>query len=170
VTNLSFDLSVYDIFGILAAGATARIVNDEDRLDPQKQFDIMLREGITFWDTAPQSLQQLTPFFKNDSNDSQYNSLRLVFLSGDWIPLTLPGTVTSNFPSAVVVGLGGATEATIWSNYFIIGEIKPEWKSIPYGKPVQNADIMYWMIISGIAGSGNRVTCTLGVNVLPLVI
>jgi amino acid adenylation domain-containing protein len=139
VTNLSFDLSVYDIFGILAAGATVRIVNDEDRLDPRKQFDIMLSEGITFWDTAPQSLQQITPFFKNGGNDPQYNSLRLVFLSGDWIPLTLPGAVTSNFPSAVVVGLGGATEATIWSNYFIIGEIKPEWKSVPYGKPVQNA-------------------------------
>ncbi len=47
-----------------------------------------------------------------------YNALRLVFLSGDWIPLSLPPIINSNFPSAVVVGLGGATEATIWSNYF----------------------------------------------------
>jgi non-ribosomal peptide synthetase component F len=93
----------------------------------------MLREGITFWDTAPQSLQQITPFFKNGGNDPQYNSLRLVFLSGDWIPLTLPGAVTSNFPSAVVVGLGGATEATIWSNYFIINEIKPGGRKCSYG-------------------------------------
>jgi len=138
-TNLSFDLSVYDIFGILAAGATIRILSDEDRQNPEKQYNIMLKEGITFWDSAPQSLLQLVPFFNKSNNPRLYDSLRLVFLSGDWIPLSLPTAVTSIFPSAQVVGLGGATEATIWSNYFIIDKINPEWKSIPYGKPMQNA-------------------------------
>lgn len=139
ITNLSFDLSVYDIFGILAAGGIIRIVSDEDRQDPKKQYDFLLNEGITFWDSAPQSMQQLTPFFNIKCNSLLNNSLRLVFLSGDWIPLSLPTAVTSIFPSAVVVGLGGATEATVWSNYFIIDKIQPEWKSIPYGKPIQNA-------------------------------
>jgi len=138
ITSLSFDLSVYDIFGILAAGGIIRIVSDEDWQDPDKQYDLLLNEGITFWDSAPQSLLQLTPFFNGKSNPRLNNSLRLVFLSGDWIPLSLPITVTSFFPSAVVVGLGGATEAAIWSNYFIIDKIQPEWKSIPYGKPIQN--------------------------------
>ncbi len=139
ITNLSFDLSVYDIFGILAAGGCIRIVNEDDRLDPEKQYDIILNEGITFWDSAPQSLQQITPFLNKSRDAGLYNSLRLVFLSGDWIPLSLQPTITSVFNSAVVVGLGGATEATIWSNYFIIDKINPEWKSIPYGKPIQNA-------------------------------
>jgi amino acid adenylation domain-containing protein len=139
ITNLSFDLSVYDIFGTLAAGGILRIVNDEDRRDPKKQFDLLLNEGITFWDSAPQCLQQLTPFFYRKDSTSLYNSLRLVFISGDWIPLSLPTVVTSIFPSAMVVGLGGATEATIWSNYFIIDKVQPEWKSFPYGKPIQNA-------------------------------
>lgn len=138
-TNLSFDLSVYDIFGILAAGGTIRIISDEDRLDPRRQYDILLNEGITFWDSAPQSLLQLVPFFNRNEIAALYDSLRLVFLSGDWIPLTLPPAIKSVFSKAVVVGLGGATEATIWSNYFIIDKIRPEWKSIPYGKPIQNA-------------------------------
>jgi amino acid adenylation domain-containing protein len=138
VTNLNFDLSVYDIFGILAAGGSIRIVNDEDRQDPKKLYYLLINEGITFWDSAPQNLQQLSPLFNRKNNPGLYNSLRLVFLSGDWIPLSLPSEVTSIFPSAVVVGLGGATEATIWSNYFIIDDINPEWKSIPYGKPIQN--------------------------------
>jgi amino acid adenylation domain-containing protein len=137
VTNLSFDLSVYDIFGILLAGGTVRILNDDDRMDPQKQYEILLKERITFWDSAPQTLLQLTPYFTSGADNLK--SLRLVFLSGDWIPLTLPGTITSAFPSAVVVGLGGATEATVWSNYFIVGQLNPEWKSIPYGKPIQNS-------------------------------
>jgi len=139
VTNLSFDLSVYDIFGILASGGCIRILNDEDRLDPKRQFEIILEEGITFWDSAPQSLQQLTPYFNVSEKTKDYNSLRLVFLSGDWIPISLPSSITSVFSNAVVVGLGGATEATVWSNYFIINEVKTGWKSIPYGKPIQNA-------------------------------
>ena len=139
VTNLSFDLSVYDIFGILIAGGIVRILSDEDRLDPGKQYEIILSEGITFWDSAPQSLQQISQYFEGSDHNPALNTLRLVFLSGDWIPLSLPPAITSHFPSAVVIGLGGATEATIWSNFFIIGDIHPEWKSIPYGKPIQNA-------------------------------
>jgi amino acid adenylation domain-containing protein len=138
ITNLSFDLSVYDIFGLLAAGGIIRIVSEEDRIDPNKLYNLLLNEGVTFWDSAPQCLQQLTSFFNKKGNPSSYNSLRLVFLSGDWIPLSLPKGITSFFPSAVVVGLGGATEASIWSNYFIIDKIQPDWKSIPYGKPIQN--------------------------------
>jgi bacitracin synthase 3 len=139
VTNLSFDLSVYDIFGILVAGGIVRILSDEDRLDPQKQYEIILREGITFWDSAPQALQQVAQYFKRTGSNHLFDILRLVFLSGDWIPLSLPPAITSNFPSAVVVGLGGATEATVWSNYYIMGNILPEWKSVPYGKPIQNS-------------------------------
>ncbi|NED08809.1 AMP-binding protein, partial [Streptomyces sp. SID6648] len=36
-------------------------------------------------------------------------------------------------------GLGGATEATVWSNFFPVADVDPEWKSIPYGRPIQNA-------------------------------
>jgi len=138
-TNLSFDLSVYDIFGILIAGATVRILNDDDRLDPQKQYEILLKENITFWDSAPQALNQISRYFTAPGSDSYERKLRLVFLSGDWIPLSLPPAITSAFPSAQVVGLGGATEATVWSNFFLIGDINPSWKSIPYGKPIQNS-------------------------------
>lgn len=137
-TNLCFDLSVYDIFGSLAAGACIRILSVEERLNPEQQFQILLNEGITFWDSAPQSMQQVGTFFhKSIKGDS--TKLRLVFLSGDWIPLKLADEIKSVFHNAKVVSLGGATEATIWSNYFIINKVNPAWRSIPYGKPIQNA-------------------------------
>ncbi|WP_420798973.1 AMP-binding protein [Paenibacillus mucilaginosus] len=72
--------------------------------------------------------------------------LRLVFQSGDWIPLTLPPAMKSAFPSANIVSLGGATEAAVWSNSFDIGGIDPAWTSIPYGRPIQNA---YYYILDG---------------------
>ncbi|OPH56173.1 hypothetical protein BC351_28805 [Paenibacillus ferrarius] len=140
VTSLSFDLSVYDIFGILAAGATVRLSTEEEIGEPERLLDIIRTEGITFWDSAPQALMQLVPFF--DGVDA--SKLRLVFLSGDWIPLKLPSQLQSHFPDVQVVGLGGATEATVWSNYFPVEQVGPRWNSIPYGKPIQNA--MYYVL------------------------
>lgn len=136
--SLSFDLSVYDIFGILSAGACIRIARNTELKDPWILSKILSKNGISFWNSAPQVLQQLLPFLANMS-DPPLNSPRLFFLSGDWIPLGMPDEIRKTFPATKVVSLGGATEATVWSNFHIIEGIRQEWKSIPYGRPVQNA-------------------------------
>ncbi|WP_139487910.1 AMP-binding protein [Brevibacillus dissolubilis] len=66
------------------------------------------------------------------------STLRLILLSGDWIPLTLPQAAKKQFTKAQVISLGGATEASIWSIYYPIEEVKEEWTSIPYGMPLAN--------------------------------
>ncbi|MCL2822851.1 MAG: amino acid adenylation domain-containing protein [Polyangiaceae bacterium] len=137
VTAAAFDLSVYDIFGILAAGGCIRVANDEEIRAPNQLVNILRHEAITFWDSAPAALQQLLPALEAAPEPSP--SLRLIFLSGDWIPLPLPTTMQKHFPNVTVVGLGGATEAAIWSNYHVIQKIDPTWKSIPYGRPINNA-------------------------------
>jgi amino acid adenylation domain-containing protein len=139
ITSLGFDLSVYDIFGILASGASLRVVPSPDTKDPKRLLDVIMNEGITFWDSAPAALQQLVPFFHEVSGYSIKSRLRLVFLSGDWIPVTLPDVLRQTFTGVQVVSMGGATEATIWSNYYLIGNVHHSWPSIPYGKPMQNA-------------------------------
>ena len=137
ITSICFDLSVYDIFGLLAAGGSIQVVSDDDVHDPHRLLDLIHREPITFWDSAPATLQQLVPFFSTASpQDSQ---LRLVFMSGDWIPVKLPDLLKQTFPGVEVIGLGGATEATVWSNYYLIHAVESHWLSIPYGKPIQNA-------------------------------
>lgn len=59
-------------------------------------------------------------------------------LSGDWIPLGLPGRIRAFWPELRLFSLGGATEASIWSNFFPVEDVLPQWKSIPYGKPLAN--------------------------------
>ncbi|MBW9147271.1 AMP-binding protein, partial [Clostridium sp. CM027] len=73
----------------------------------------------------------ITEPFKNEN-------LRLVMLSGDWIPLKLPGKIKKYFPNAAIISLGGATEASIWSIYYPVTEVKIGWNSIPYGMPLSN--------------------------------
>ncbi|MDG6106883.1 amino acid adenylation domain-containing protein [Dactylosporangium aurantiacum] len=138
VTSLGFDLSVYDVFGVLAAGGSVRVASDAEVRDPQRLLSVLDREPITFWDSAPAALQQLEPLFALRAANPA-GRLRLVFLSGDWVPLTLPGAVRDAFPGCAVVALGGATEAAIWSNAFPVGAVDPAWTSVPYGRPIDNA-------------------------------
>jgi amino acid adenylation domain-containing protein len=137
VTSICFDLSVYDIFGLLAAGGSIRVAGEDELHDPERLVAILAGEPITFWDSAPAMLNQLAPLLPPAPPAD--HPLRLVFLSGDWIPVALPDQVRSAFPRASVISLGGATEAAIWSNYYPIGRVAPEWTSIPYGRPIQNA-------------------------------
>lgn len=136
VTSPAFDLSVYDIFGVLAAGGSIRIASDDEVADPERLARMLADEPVTFWDSAPAALWQLHPLLPERVDGSR---LRLVFCSGDWIPLSLPERMRGCFPGATVVALGGATEATIWSNYHVVERVEPGWRSIPYGRPIQNA-------------------------------
>jgi amino acid adenylation domain-containing protein len=139
ITSLCFDLSVYDVFGLLAAGGSIRVASDQELRDPDRLLAILRTEPISFWDSAPAALLQLVPFFPSTPIPAGAHHLRLVFLSGDWIPVSLPDRVRDSFPGAAIISLGGATEATVWSNYYPIGVVEPHWASIPYGRPIQNA-------------------------------
>ncbi|MFC5498087.1 amino acid adenylation domain-containing protein [Caenimonas terrae] len=145
VTSPAFDLSVYDVFGMLAAGGSVRIASEGEIADPQRLVDLLTGGDITFWDSAPAALWQLAPLLPERATRS---ALRLVFLSGDWIPLPLPERIRAVFPGACVVALGGATEATVWSNFHVVGAVDPAWTSVPYGRPIQNA--RYYVLDSGL--------------------
>ncbi|MCH9648635.1 MAG: amino acid adenylation domain-containing protein [Deltaproteobacteria bacterium] len=161
ITSLCFDLSVYDVFGLLAAGGTVRVANRDEAGDPEALARILFTEPITYWDSAPAALQQLAPLLPQletslgAAAQTGKEALRLVFLSGDWVPLGLPDQVRGSFPKAQVIALGGATEATVWSNFFPVTEVDRHWRSIPYGRPIQNSS--YYVLDSSLR------PCPLGV-------
>ncbi|SMC94665.1 non-ribosomal peptide synthetase [Pedobacter nyackensis] len=138
LTSMCFDLSVYDIFGILATGGTLVIAEQAQVNDINQLIDMLQEYQITFWDSVPSTLDYLVKELAAGNTDYKQDALRLVFLSGDWIPVNLPDKIKHFFPSANVVSLGGATEATVWSNYFVIKHADSNWKSIPYGRPITN--------------------------------
>jgi amino acid adenylation domain-containing protein len=135
LSALHFDLSVYDIFGVLAAGGTVVIPEPERRRDPQHWADLMVNHGVTLWDTVPALMQMLVDY---QNGAPLAAPLRLVMMSGDWIPLNLPDRIRQLWPDSQVISLGGATEASIWSIHYPIATVDPTWNSIPYGKPLTN--------------------------------
>ncbi|WP_411274154.1 amino acid adenylation domain-containing protein [Daejeonella sp.] len=138
ITSMCFDLSVYDIFGLLSAGGAVVIANHEEVVDISKLKTFFTKHKITFWDSVPTTMNYLVKELRSAKEPFVDNSLRLVFLSGDWIPIQLPDEIKNHFPNARVISLGGATEATVWSNYYEVDKLDPNWKSIPYGRPIAN--------------------------------
>ncbi|MFC3654117.1 amino acid adenylation domain-containing protein, partial [Dyella humi] len=138
-SSLSFDLSVYDIFGLLATGGCIRVASHSEVADPQRLAQILFEEPITFWDSAPAVFQQLVFYLDHAARQAGMPSLRLAFFSGDWIPMEFFGVLGRFFPASRMIGLGGATEATVWSNFYPVEHIDEGWVSIPYGRPIQNA-------------------------------
>ncbi|TDD35777.1 non-ribosomal peptide synthetase [Saccharopolyspora elongata] len=139
LSAVSFDLSVHDIFGVLGVGGALVLPDAERQRDPGHWLELMRQHRVTLWNTAPALLEMLVEYAEVDPEPAReaFAPLRLVFLSGDWIPVTLPDRVRALAPNAQIVSLGGATEASIWSICHPIGDVEPGWRSIPYGRALR---------------------------------
>lgn len=136
LSQLNFDLSVYDIFGILAHGGTVIFPTVEDYMNPEVWEKLIHKHHITIWNTVPALMKMLLNFVESKKS-AEPLPLREVFLSGDWIPVDMPEKIRSAAPNVDVICLGGATEASIWSNYH---RYNPDdgLKILPYGRPLAN--------------------------------
>ncbi|MFS1524192.1 amino acid adenylation domain-containing protein [Microbulbifer sp. 2304DJ12-6] len=137
LSSLSFDLSVYDIFGLLAAGGALVLPEESKSKDPAHWAELMVQHRVSIWNTVPALMQMLVDYCESTSTAAT-GSLRRVMMSGDWIPLGLSERIWALNDNTKVTSLGGATEASIWSISYPVEEVLPHWKSIPYGKPLAN--------------------------------
>jgi amino acid adenylation domain-containing protein len=132
-SSMCFDLSVYDIFGLLISGGSLVLVPENK--DIKLLINTLVEKKVTIWNSVPSVMEIIT-----DNIDVKYNNndLRLVLLSGDWIPVKLPNKISKAFKNSEIISLGGATEGAIWSIYYPIKKVDVNWKSIPYGYPLAN--------------------------------
>lgn len=135
LANLNFDLSVFDVFGAFLCGGAVVHPERGDERDPQAWAALIRREAVTVWDSVPALALMLVEHL--EARGEQLPSLRLALLSGDWIPLDLAPRLRAVAPNCQVIGLGGATEGSIWSIAHPIKAIAADWKSIPYGRPLR---------------------------------
>ncbi|AKT37645.1 amino acid adenylation domain-containing protein [Chondromyces crocatus] len=145
LSALNFDLSVYDVFGLLAVGGALVLPESDAARDPAYWAELIDRERITLWNTVPALMEMLVDHLAEHVASPHGPSiaaaplpLRAALLSGDWIPVTLPDRLKRIIPGIVVTSLGGATEASIWSILYPIDHVDPTWRSIPYGRAMDN--------------------------------
>src|SRR5699024_7042955 len=144
ISAMSFDLSVFDVFGVLGAGGTLVLPGPDDRRHPARWSELITTHGITIWNSVPTLMQMYVEYLGDGSLRHQL-PIRLAMMSGDWIPVDLADRIRIHAPEAQVISLGGATEAAIWS---IAHEIDAPadsagaaWDSVPYGRPLRSQEI-----------------------------
>ena len=103
VSALDFDLSVYDIFGLLTAGGSVVLVGEHERRVAYEWQRLVERWRVSVWNSVPALLEMLLAV-----KEGELGSLRLALLSGDWIGLDLPERLRERVPSCSFVALGGA--------------------------------------------------------------
>ncbi|MFI6294958.1 amino acid adenylation domain-containing protein [Nonomuraea sp. NPDC050790] len=134
VSALDFDLSVWDVFGLLSAGGSLVTIGEDERRDAARWAELVAEHQVTVWNTVPALLDMLLT-----ADRGSLGSLRLAMVSGDWVPLDLSERLSQAAPGCELIALGGATEAAIWSNYCPVpAKTPPEWVSVPYGRPLAN--------------------------------
>ncbi len=137
VTALHHDMSVYDIFGILAAGGSIVMPDRGGTRAPDHWVDLITRLGVTVWNSVPAFMEMLLVHAAARKLVLR-DQLRLAFLGGDWIPLSAPGRIREHFGDVQVVSVGGPTETTVWNIWYPVEQVRTDWKSIPYGHPIAN--------------------------------
>ncbi|MGO9226809.1 amino acid adenylation domain-containing protein [Mycobacterium sp.] len=133
----TFDLSVYNIFGILTAGGAIVFSEGGARNDPQAWLDAISKHHVTVWNSVPAQMQLL---LDHVGDREALPTLRQIMLSGDWIPVSQPKQIASLAPGASMLSLGGATEAAIWSICYPL-DARRYARSVPYGTAMRNQSV-----------------------------
>ncbi|MEU0504349.1 amino acid adenylation domain-containing protein, partial [Nocardia sp. NPDC005998] len=131
-TPVTFDVSVWELFGTLAVGARMLIAAPDGHRDPMYLSEIIGRHGVTMTSFVPSMLS----VFAGAASADECASLRTVLVAGEALP---PATVTAfrQFCGAAVHNLYGPTEFTVHATAWHIDEVAPA--TVPIGRPVWNA-------------------------------
>lgn len=66
IAGLGFDLSVYDLFGPLAVGATLVLPRSDLRGDPSHWAELVRDFGVTVWNSVPGQLHMLCDWLRSE--------------------------------------------------------------------------------------------------------
>jgi epothilone synthetase B len=141
LTKLHHDLSVFDVFGLLAVAGGSLVMTADSPIgpgNPRDWVDLIGRYGVTIWNSVPASMEMLLASGA-DRVSHLLATMRLAMLSGDWIPPAMPAAIKKIAPQVQVVSLGGPTETTVWDICHPIEGTREDWPSVPYGRPMRNA-------------------------------
>jgi amino acid adenylation domain-containing protein len=130
VTPPHHDMSMFDLFGSLSAGATLVLPAPHQEKDAISWNQLVERHRVSLWCSVPAILEMLLTCKTDDS----LRSLRLVAQGGDYIKPATVQQLRGLRPDISLFSLGGPTETTIWSIWHPIAP--QDTGTVPYGQPL----------------------------------
>jgi amino acid adenylation domain-containing protein len=135
-TPFSFDVSVWEFFWPLLAGARLVLARPGGHGDPAYLSEVVEAEGVTTLHFVPSMLQA----FLDAGDVARCGSLRRVVCSGEALPYELMERTLDALPGAALHNLYGPTEAAVDVTHWTC-ERRPGRPVVPIGRPVANTRI-----------------------------
>jgi amino acid adenylation domain-containing protein len=138
---LHFDLSTFDIYGTLAAGAELHLVPPSLGIDPHRLAAFIRTSELTQWFSVPSVLTYMAKFDAVGQDD--FPTLERLLWCGEVLPTPILAHWMKRLPHVEFTNLYGPTEATIASSYYRVqGCPSDETQSIPIGAPCAEEELL----------------------------
>ncbi len=133
-TPFSFDVSVWEFFWPLLAGARLVLAKPDGHRDPHYLSELIEREGVTTLHFVPSMLQA----FLDAGEPWRCGSVRRVVCSGEALGAEVRDRFFERLPHAELHNLYGPTEAAVDVTHHACERGRP---TVPIGRPVSNTRI-----------------------------
>jgi len=138
---LHFDLSTFDIYGALSAGAELHLVPPEANLLPHKLAEFIRRSELTQWFSVPSILNYMAKFDVVESRD--FPALQELLWCGEVFPTPALIYWMRRLPHVRFTNLYGPTETTIASSYYTLPKSPDDDRSpIPIGSACPGEELL----------------------------
>jgi amino acid adenylation domain-containing protein len=136
---LHFDLSVFDVYNTLEAGASLYMVTEDLALFPAKLASFMETQAITVWYSVPSALTLL--LLHADLNAEKLKHLRTILFAGEVFPMKYLQQLADRLPHIDLYNLYGPTETNVCTYYKVQRDRLAGMEKLPIGIACENTEV-----------------------------
>ena len=136
---LHFDLSVFDVYNAIEAGATVYLITEDLALFPAKLASFIETQGITVWYSVPSALTLL--LLHANLKAEKLARLRLILFAGEVFPMKYLRQLAGLLPHVELQNLFGPTETNVCTYYKVERERLARLEKLPIGIACGNTEV-----------------------------
>jgi amino acid adenylation domain-containing protein len=149
---LHFDLSVFDVYNTIEAGATVYLVTEDLALFPTSLANFIESQGITIWYSVPSALMLLLLHARMTAE--KLKSVRTLLFAGEVFPMKYLRQLAELAPHVDLYNLYGPTETNVCTYYKVERERLASMEKLPIGIACENTEAFSVTLENRIAGPG----------------
>ena len=136
---LHFDLSVFDVYNTIEAGATLYLVTEEIALFPTTLAKFIATHEISVWYSVPSALVLL--LLHADLQAEKLKHLRTILFAGEVFPMKYLKQLAELLPAVELDNLYGPTETNVCTYYKVDRERLASMDKLPIGIACENTEV-----------------------------
>jgi amino acid adenylation domain-containing protein len=153
---LHFDLSVFDVYNALEAGASVYLITEDLALFPAKLASFIETQGITVWYSVPSALTLL--LLHANLSAEKLQRLRIILFAGEVFPMKYLQQLAQLLPHVDLFNLYGPTETNVCTYYKVERERLAGMDKLPIGIACENTEVFAVSdqneIVTEVGGTG----------------